>query len=130
MLVLDAHIARRRAIHTLYTRLLNDLPGIEVKQNPAPDSDSNFWLTCITVDPARFGSTADEIRVHLERENIESRLLWRPMHMQPVFAGCPAYTDGTSEAIFDRGLCLPSGSGLTDADIATVTEEIRKLHKH
>lgn len=130
MLVLDAHIARRRAIHALYTRLLNDLPGIEVKQNPAPDFDSNFWLTCITVDPARFGSTADEIRVHLERENIESRLLWRPMHMQPVFAGCPAYTDGTSEAIFDRGLCLPSGSGLTDADIATVTEEIRKLHKH
>lgn len=52
------------------------------------------------------------------------------MHMQPVFARCPAYTDGTSEAIFDRGLCLPSGSGLTDADIAAVTEEIRKLHKH
>ncbi len=130
MLVLDAWIARRRAIHALYTRLLGDLPGIEVKQNPAPDFDSNFWLTCITVDPARFGSTADEIRVHLDRENIESRLLWRPMHMQPVFAGCPAYTDGTSEAIFDRGLCLPSGSGLTDADIAAVTEEIRKLHKH
>ena len=130
MLVLDAHISRRRAIHALYTRLLGDLPGIEVKQNPAPEFDSNFWLTCITVDPARFGSTADEIRVHLERENIESRLLWRPMHMQPVFARCPAYTDGTSEAIFDRGLCLPSGSGLTDADIAAVTEEIRKLHKH
>lgn len=129
MLVLEAHIARRRAIHGLYTELLGDLPGIEVKQNPAPEFASNFWLTCITVDRAQFGASADDIRLHLERENIESRPLWRPMHMQPVFADCPAYTDGTSEALFLRGLCLPSGSGLTDDDIAAVAAEIRKLHK-
>lgn len=129
MLVLEAHIARRRAIHARYTDLLGDLPGIGVKQNPSTEFDSNFWLTCITVDPALFGASADDIRLHLERENIESRPLWRPMHMQPVFAGCPAYTDGTSEALFLRGLCLPSGSGLTDGDIDTVAAEIRKLHK-
>lgn len=129
MLVLEAHIARRQAIHARYTELLGDLPGIEVKQNPSPEFASNFWLTCITVDPVLFGATADDIRLHLESEQIESRPLWRPMHMQPVFADCPAYTDGTSEALFLRGLCLPSGSGLTDEDIDSVVAEIRKLHK-
>lgn len=129
MLVLEAHIARRQAIHARYTELLRDLPGIEVKQNPSPEFASNFWLTCITVDPVLFGATADDIRLHLESEQIESRPLWRPMHMQPVFADCPAYTDGTSEALFLRGLCLPSGSGLTDEDIDSVVAEIRKLHK-
>ncbi len=128
MEVLDHHIARRRAIHALYTELLAECDGISVKQNPSTDFDSNFWLTCIEVDPAKCnGKTADHIRLHLESHNIESRLLWRPMHMQPVFADCPYYGDGTSERIFERGLCLPSGSSLTDEQITFVADSIKKF---
>ena len=128
MEVLDHHIARRRAIHALYTELLTECEGISVKQNPSTDFDSNFWLTCIEVDPAKCnGKTADDIRLHLESHNIESRLLWRPMHMQPVFADCPYYGDETSERIFERGLCLPSGSSLTDEQITFVADTIKKF---
>jgi dTDP-4-amino-4,6-dideoxygalactose transaminase len=128
MEVLDHHIARRRAIHALYTELLAECDGISVKQNPSTDFDSNFWLSCIEVDPAKCnGKTADDIRLHLESHNIESRLLWRPMHMQPVFADCPYYGDGTSERIFERGLCLPSGSSLTDEQITFVADTIKKF---
>lgn len=128
MEVLDHHIARRRAIHALYTELLAECEGVSVKQNPSTDFDSNFWLTCIEVDPAKSNDkTADDIRLHLESHNIESRLLWRPMHMQPVFADCPYYGDGTSERIFERGLCLPSGSSLTDEQITFVADTIKKF---
>lgn len=128
MEVLDHHIARRRAIHALYTTLLADCNGVSVKQNPNADFESNFWLTCIEVDPAICnGKTANDIRLHLESCNVESRLLWRPMHMQPVFADCPYYGDGVSEHIFERGLCLPSGSSLTDEQIAFVAETIKKF---
>lgn len=128
MIVLDEHIARRREIHALYTELFAGTEGIAVKQNPSEEFDSNFWLTCIEVDPAKCnGKTADDIRLHLESENIESRLLWRPMHMQPVFAAAPFYGDGTSERIFGRGLCLPSGSSLTDEQITEVAETVDKF---
>ena len=128
MEVLDHHIARRRAIHALYTTLLADCNGVSVKQNPNANFESNFWLTCIEVDPAICnGKTANDIRLHLESCNVESRLLWRPMHMQPVFADCPYYGDGVSEHIFERGLCLPSGSSLTDEQIAFVAETIKKF---
>lgn len=128
MEVLDHHIARRRAIHALYTELLAECEGISVKQNPSTDFDSNFWLTCIEVDPAKSNDkTADDIRLHLESHHIESRLLWRPMHMQPIFADCPYYGDGTSERIFERGLCLPSGSSLTDEQITFVADTIKKF---
>ncbi len=128
MEVLDHHIARRRAIHALYTTLLADCNGVSVKQNPTADFESNFWLTCIEVNPSMCnGKTANDIRLHLESCNVESRLLWRPMHMQPVFADCPYYGDGVSELIFERGLCLPSGSSLTDEQIAFVAETIKKF---
>lgn len=127
MLVLNEHIARRRAIHTLYSEWLKDVDGIEVKQNPSADYDSNFWLTCILVDPEKCGVTADQIRVELEKENIESRLLWRPMHMQPVYKDSPYYGTDVSEKLFNKGLCLPSGSLLTDDDICKVVDKIRKM---
>lgn len=125
MLVLDEHIARRRAIHALYSELLKDVDGIEVQQNPSADYDSNFWLTCILVDPDKCGVTADRIRIELEKENIESRLLWRPMHMQPVYKDNPYYGTNVAERLFDNGLCLPSGSMLTDEDIFKVTRKIK-----
>lgn len=127
MTVLDEHIARRRAIHSLYTRLLRAIPGITVQQNPAPEFNSNFWLTCIQVDPEKAGFTREDIRLHLADENIETRPLWKPMHLQPVFSQSPFYGDGTSEKLFDTGLCLPSGSSLTDEDIHRVVEEIRRV---
>lgn len=128
MEVLDHHIARRRAIHALYTTLLADCNGVSVKQNPNADFESNFWLTCIEVNPSMCnGKTANDIRLHLESCNVESRLLWRPMHTQPIFTDCPYYGDGVSELIFERGLCLPSGSSLTDEQIAYVAETIKKF---
>ena len=85
MTVLEQYIARRRAIHTLYSENFADTEGIHVKQNPSSEYDSNFWLTCIEVDAKKCNNkTANDIRIHLEQENIESRLLWRPMHMQPI----------------------------------------------
>lgn len=124
MLVLDDHIARRRAIHGLYTELLRGVKGIRVMQNPAPEFDSNFWLTCIEVNPEEAGETREAIRLRLDAANIESRPLWKPMHLQPVFAETPAYTNGISEALFNDGLCLPSGSSLTDEDVKRVAHII------
>ncbi len=124
MLVLDEHVARRRVIHALYKELLKDVPGISVMDNPSAEVNSNFWLTCIMVDPDQAGMTREDIRLHLADENIETRPLWKPMHLQPVFADALAYVNGVSEHLFDWGLCLPSGPTLTDEDIHRVVETI------
>ena len=121
---LQDHVDRRRAIHALYTDLLKEARGLAVKQAPGAEFASNYWLTCVEVSPEVAGIDADRIRICLEGENIESRLLWKPMHMQPVYSGNPFYGDGTSEAIFHRGLCLPSGSSLSDEQVARVAEAI------
>lgn len=124
MTVLDEYIARRRAIHELYTEWLKDMPGVYVMQNPTADFRSNFWLTCILVDPKEAGFTREYLRLHLAENNIETRPLWKPMHLQPVFSQAPFYGDGTSERLFDIGLCLPSGPTLTDEDIRRVVDAI------
>ena len=126
MQVLDEHVARRRAIHALYTELLTEVKGIEVKQNPSDDFDSNFWLTTITFDSS-LNITPEDMRQALESENIESRWLWRPMHMQPVFNCAPYYGGNYAETLFNSGLCLPSGSALTDEEIQRVAETIKKF---
>lgn len=124
MYVLDEHVARRREIQKLYTDLLSGIKGIEIMQNPSSDFESNMWLTCIVVKPELFGKSREDIRLAMEAENIETRPLWKPMHLQPVFADAPFYGDGTSERLFDFGLCLPSGPTLTDEDIRRVAEVI------
>ncbi|MDE6097443.1 MAG: aminotransferase class I/II-fold pyridoxal phosphate-dependent enzyme [Muribaculaceae bacterium] len=124
MEVLADHVARRRQIHALYKQLLADIPGVTVHDNPSDDFNSNFWLSTMLIDPST-GRTPDEIRLALEEENIETRLLWRPMHMQPVFADAPYYGGTTGEDLFNKGLCLPSGSNLSDDDIRRVCEAIR-----
>lgn len=126
MQVLDEHVARRRAIHALYTELLKDVKGIEVKQNPSADFDSNFWLTTITFDSS-LNINPEDMRQALESENIESRWLWRPMHMQPVFNCAPYYGGNCAETLFNSGLCLPSGSVLTDEEIHRVADAVRKF---
>lgn len=125
MFVLDQHIARRRAIQELYTDLLKNIEGVTVTQNPSPGYNSNFWLTCILVEPQLAGKTREDIRLLMEQNNIETRPLWKPMHLQPVFADAPAYVNGTSEYLFDIGLCLPSGPTLTDEDIKRVVNIIK-----
>ena len=125
MEVLDEHIARRRQIHELYKCGLSDIEGIAVLDNPTPDFKSIFWLTTITIDSS-LGKTPDDVRVALEKENIETRLLWRPMHMQPIYKDAPYYGTSIAEELFNTGLCLPSGSSLTDDNINRV---ITALHK-
>lgn len=124
MQVLASHVARRKAIHALYTELLDSVKGIHVMQNPSTDFDSNFWLTTITFDSS-LGITPEELRLALEAENIESRWLWRPMHMQPVFKDAPYYGGTCAEDLFNNGLCLPSGSILSDDDIRRVADAIK-----
>lgn len=127
MQVLDEHIARRRAIHGLYNQGLGSISGIEIQQNPSTQFNSNFWLTSILIDPKQTGFDREQLRLRLEEENIESRPLWKPMHLQPVFAACPYYGGSVAEGLFERGLCLPSGSGLSDDEIARVIEAIKSF---
>ena len=129
MLVLDEHVARRRAINKLYRQLLSAIPGISFHTNPSENFESNYWLTCIVVDPKVAGFTREDIRLKMEAENIETRPLWKPMHLQPVFEGAPYYGGTVAEVLFEDGLCLPSGSTLTDSDILRVAAVIIDLGK-
>lgn len=125
MEVLEPHIESRRRNHAIYMSELADIAAISVHDNPSADFNSNFWLTTILIDPAS-GHTPDELRLAFADAGIESRLLWRPMHMQPVFAEAPYYGSDICENLFDTGLCLPSGSSLTDSDLDEVISIIRR----
>lgn len=130
MEVLARNVARRRAIHDLYEQGFSGIGGICVKRAPGDRYASTYWLSCITVNPRAADVTAEELWQVLEWADIESRLLWRPMHMQPLYASAPFYGNGVSEELYDRGLCLPSGSGLPDRQIAEVIATIRTLVEH
>ncbi|HXW04268.1 MAG TPA: aminotransferase class I/II-fold pyridoxal phosphate-dependent enzyme [Vicinamibacterales bacterium] len=119
---LPDRIARRRAIRARYEQALRQ-PGLEFMPE-AGYGRSNAWLTCVTVDPARFGATRDDIRLHLESRNIESRPVWKPMHLQPAFRGCAVRGGTVARELFERGLCLPSGSSLSRADQARVIDAV------
>ena len=127
MMVLDDHVERRREIHALYRNELSMLPGVTVFDNPSEEFHSNHWLTCIVVDPNVAGFSREDVRLKMEEENIETRPLWKPMHLQPVFSGTAYYGDGTAEKLFNDGLCLPSGSSLTDEDISRVIAVVKSL---
>lgn len=126
MYVLDEHIARRRAIHALYVEKLKNTPGITVIQPRSNvDLHPNYWLSTILVNPQEAGFTYQELSARLTAADIESRPLWKPMHLQPVFAKAPAYVNGVSEALFAQGLCLPSGPMVTDEDVDRIVEIIK-----
>ena len=116
MEVLDKHIGLRRKNNQFYQELFKDVDGIMVFKEPTNDFYSNHWLSCIIIDEAKTGFSRENVRLSLEKENIESRALWKPMHLQPVFKDCAYYGGTVSEGLFKNGLCLPSGSNLTDAD--------------
>jgi dTDP-4-amino-4,6-dideoxygalactose transaminase len=116
---LNERVERERQNFEKYLELLSDLPGIEFMPE-APYGRSNRWLTVILIDEQEFGATPDEMRLALEAENIEARPIWKPMHLQPVFRGCRYRENGVSEYLFRKGLCLPSGTAMTDADLERV----------
>ena len=128
MLVLQDHINKRRENNSFYRKELALIKGITFQNEPDNRFKSNFWLTTILIDPALTeGRTNEDLRIALENENIESRLLWKPMHLQPVFADCPNYVNGNSECLFNKGLCLPSGSILSDEELNRVVKTIKHI---
>ncbi|MQA30971.1 MAG: aminotransferase class I/II-fold pyridoxal phosphate-dependent enzyme [Luteitalea sp.] len=120
-------LARRRAVNVRYRLALSELPGLTFMPEAAYGRP-NYWLTCVTVDPSSFGASHEEIRVELEANDIESRPLWKPLHLQPVFGGCPMAGGSVAEGLFDRGLCLPSGSSLAPPRQARIVEIVASKH--
>ncbi|WP_363319484.1 DegT/DnrJ/EryC1/StrS family aminotransferase [Leifsonia williamsii] len=120
---LDGMIARRRAIRERYRELFAPVAGVEIFQGEG-DAQDNCWLTSILVDPRVTGWRATELSAWLAEDDIESRPLWKPMHLQPVFAGATAVVDGSAERLFDTGVTLPSGSVLGEDELGRVTDRI------
>lgn len=127
MEVLNERIAQRRANFEFYKNAFKDIPSISFVEEPI-GYFSNRWLTTILINDST-GISRDDIRLALEKDNIESRPLWKPMHLQPVFENCTFFGDGTSEKLFRDGLCLPSGSNLTEEDLSRVCLIIKDLFK-
>jgi pyridoxal phosphate-dependent aminotransferase EpsN len=123
--VLAERVNARRANCEFYQRAFADLPGIEFMPE-APWGRSSRWLTCVVIDPGKFGADREAVRLALGAENIEARPVWKPMHLQPVFAGCECFGGEVAEDLFNRGLCLPSGSNLTRADLERVAAVVRR----
>lgn len=127
MEVLNAHVELRRKNWLFYKEAFAGIDGITILEEP-DGFYSNRWLSTILVDPANTGGVSrEDIRLALDRENIESRPLWKPMHLQPVFESSPYYGDGVSERLFDQGLCLPSGSNLTTEGLNRVIDGTKKI---
>ena len=126
MEVLDEHVALRRQMHDFYVDIFTSIEGVEVFSTPNDDYFANYWLSAITIDATKTnGITAETLRVALEAENIESRPLWKPMHLQPIFSTYPYYGKNVAENLFENGLCLPSGSNLTDKDRERISKVIK-----
>jgi dTDP-4-amino-4,6-dideoxygalactose transaminase len=125
--VLDERVEQRRANYAFYREALAGVPGVAFMPEH-PRGRPTHWLTCITIDPDAFGADREDIRLALEGENIESRPAWKPMHLQPVFADCRIRGGRVAADLFYRGLCLPSGSSLSDRDRLRVVDCIRSVH--
>lgn len=124
--VLEDRVQARRATFAHYVGALGDLPGVSFQ----PEADwgrHTRWLSCLVIDPAVARCDREELRLGLEAASIEARPLWKPMHMQPVFAECEVVGGAVSEELFARGLCIPSGSSLTDEERERVVDSIRDL---
>ena len=119
--VLADRVNQRRANFDFYQQALADVPGIRFMPE-IPGGRSTRWLTCILIDAGEFGADAEAVRLAHAEANIESRPLWKPMHLQPVFADCQCHGGTVSEQLFEDGLCLPSGSSLSEDDRQRVVE--------
>ena len=123
--VLDQHIEHHKELALLYHTLLQDVAGLSVHLNPLPEYDSNYWLTTILIDRDVAGVAPEDVRRSLEGINVESRPLWKPMHLQPLYSDAQAYTNGVSEKLFNQGLCLPSGPWVTPDDVEMIATRIK-----
>lgn len=129
MEVIDDRVRARRENFRFYRDNLSGMEGVLVNEEPGTEYFSNRWLTTILIDPDKAGCDREKLRMELEKENIESRPLWKPMHLQPVFSSYPALVTGISEALFEKGLCLPSGSNLSSEDKDRILScLLRNLH--
>lgn len=130
MEVLPERIKARREMHTFYQDLFKDIDGVDVFTEPSADYYSNHWLSAIVINPEKTGKTREDLRLAFLEENIESRPLWKPMHLQPVFKTSPYYGGSISENLFNNGLCLPSGSNLTDEDKERIAQVVKNIFLH
>jgi dTDP-4-amino-4,6-dideoxygalactose transaminase len=130
MEVLNERVAQRRANNQRYREFFTGVDGITFQTEPDADYFSNYWLTAILIDPAKTdGICREDVRLALDAENIESRPLWKPMHMQPVYEGTKFFGSGVCEKLFEQGLCLPSGSNLTEEEFGRIFETLSKIFK-
>ena len=127
MEVLNDRVEARRKMRDFYVGIFKDIDGVEVFSEPTEDFYSNHWLSAIVVDETKTGKTREDLRLAFLEDNIESRPLWKPMHLQPIFSETPYYGTNVAEKLFDNGLCLPSGSNLSDDDRARIEKVIRKV---
>ncbi|HQK40242.1 MAG TPA: DegT/DnrJ/EryC1/StrS family aminotransferase, partial [Flavobacterium alvei] len=128
MEVLESRVSLRSAMHDFYVGLFKDISGVSIFTTPNEDYLSNYWLSAIVIEPQLTnGIDREVVRLAFEAENIESRPLWKPMHLQPVFEDYPYYGTNIAETLFEKGLCLPSGSNLTDEDRGRISNVIFKL---
>lgn len=125
--VLEQRVQARRRNFEIYQRALRQLPGIEFMPE-ASFGRATRWLSCITINPAAFGASREQVRLALAQQQIEARPVWKPLHLQPVFGGCETMGGAIAEDLFEHGLCLPSGSNLSDEDLERVIEAINKIH--
>ncbi len=121
LLVLKDRVAARRRNYEVYDRALGKLPGIEFMPE-APWGEATRWLTCLTIDPVAFGVDRETVCLALAEEQIEARPVWKPLHLQPIFADCECFGGEVAEDLFEKGLCLPSGSNLSDEDLDRVIQ--------
>ncbi|MFR9669535.1 MAG: DegT/DnrJ/EryC1/StrS family aminotransferase [Rikenellaceae bacterium] len=124
MTVLDEHVEHHRHLNALYREAFAEIDGVTVMSNPSYKFNSNFWLTTILIDKQITGVDYNEVMEALKEHSIESRPLWKPLHLQPIFASCPSYVNGVSEALFKQGLCLPSGPCVGEDDIKRIVAKI------
>lgn len=128
MEVLDARVDARRKNHQFYQELFKEVDGVTVFSEPSSDFFSNHWLSAVEIDPEIAGFTREDLRAKFNEDHIESRPLWKPMHLQPVFEGSPYYGGTVAEKLFENGLCLPSGSNMTDAERSRIAAVVQKLY--
>jgi len=129
MEVIEDRVKKRRDTFFFYKKNLGNYEGIKFLEEPDESYFSNHWLTTILIDPTKSGRTREVLQKDLEKDNIETRPLWKPMHLQPAFSSCPAYLNGVSNELFANGLCLPSGTNMSDIDRMRILNSIIKnLH--
>jgi dTDP-4-amino-4,6-dideoxygalactose transaminase len=127
MTVLNQRIQSRLAMNYFYEELFKDIKGVTIFKSPSTDYQSNYWLTCILIDKSIANFSNESLQKQLMLDGIESRFLWKPMHLQPVFLSNKSYDNGVSEELFKQGLCLPSGSNLTNSDKQRIKDSLYKV---